>query len=153
MSELSFAIYASGRCSKMSGRGIWVASTYADGPKPYSVEFDGVASCDLSQSLIVKALTRALTDLDRDGRLVILYVDDPGLAGTIASIVAPPPSASLSTIAPKPLPDSAGSGPVWERFLFQLRRHDVLLGRFDPTEKCAKALRERLAELLAEESR
>lgn len=136
----------------MSGRGIWVASTYADGPKPYCVEFDGVASCDLSQSLIVKALTRALTDLDRDGRLVILYVDDPGLAGTIASIVAPPPSASLSTIAPKLLPDSAGSGPVWERFLFQLRRHDVLLGRFDPTEKCAKALRERLDELLAGES-
>lgn len=136
----------------MSGRGIWVASTYADGLKPYCVEFDGVAACSGPKSLIIKALTRALTDLDRDGRLVLLYVDDQELAGTIAGIVAPPPEASLSTIAPKPLPDSAGSGPVWERFLFQLRRHDVLLGRFDPTEKQAKALRERLDELLAGES-
>lgn len=139
MSEQSFLIYASGRCSKMSGRGVWVASTYANGPKPYCVEFDGIAACSTPRSLVVKALTKALADLERDNGLVVLYIDDSELAGTIADI-----------IASKPLPDSAGSGPVWERFLFQLGRHDVLLGRFDPVEKNARELLARLDEFLGE---
>ena len=116
-----------------------MASTYANGPKPYCVEFDGNAACSTQKSLIVEALTEALADLERDGQLVVLYVDDSDLAGTIADI-----------IASKPLPDTAGSGPVWERFLFQLGRHDVLLGRFDPQEKNARELLARLDGLLGE---
>lgn len=123
----------------MSGKGVWVASTYATGSTPYCVEFDGIAACSTPRSLIVKALTKALADLERDRGLVELYVDDPELAGTIADV-----------IAPKPLPDSAGSGPVWERFLFQLGRHDVLLGRFDPVERNARELLARLDGLLGE---
>lgn len=122
----------------MAGKGVWVASTYADGLKPYCVEFDGIASCEGRKVLILKALTKALEDLEKDNRLIILYVDDVGLAGTIADI-----------IASKPIPDSAGSGPTWKRFLFQLGRHDVLMGRFDPSEKQARELRERLDELLS----
>lgn len=91
--------------------------------------------------LIVKALTKAFADLERDGSKIILYVDDAKLSGTIADI-----------IASRRHPDTAGSGQVWERFLFQLRRHDVMVGKFDRSEANAKSLLARLDELLSEES-
>jgi hypothetical protein len=145
VTEESFSIYVSGKCSEIRQMGVWVATTYAKSKRSYSVEFDGIGECSESSSLTFKALLHALNDLDLNdldaeasGIEINLFIDDPQLADTIANRT------------PGQIPKSAGLGISQECFQM-LERQKVAVFEFNAnSDKRAKELRNRLNAILAE---
>ena len=122
--------------------GLWAATTAAKARKPYAVEFDGEARWKSLADLAMRAATKALSDLELDGRQVTIYVPKHFDDGETF--------ATMQRIASGQSPDSAGSGPVWERFLFQMQRHEVAVVEGLPEDKHAQALCARLTGRLLE---
>lgn len=137
MIENFFSIYAIAKCSSSLDRGVWVATTVASGKKPYTVDFDGMATCSTERSLVAQAFAKALDDLEIDGRKVIIYTDDPGLEVILAQ------GASGQT-------SIAAGSTGWKHLFLQLQRHDILVGQWDSGIWAARYLQGRLDALLAD---
>jgi hypothetical protein len=139
--EESFAIYVYGY-KKRKAMGLWAATTAAKARRPYAVEFDGEARWKGLADLLMRAATKALSDLEVDGREVTLYVPSHFDDGKTFAI--------MQQIASGQCLDSAGSGPVWERFLFQTQRHKVTVVGDLPDDKHSLALLFRLSDRVRE---
>lgn len=134
--EESFEIYVDAVYRKPRKRCFWATTTVAKAKRTYTVEFESEAPWTTMQTAIMRAVVKALSDLEVDGRRVTIYI--PKFFQSEEFF------ATMQQIASGQSPDSAGSGPVWERFLFQLQRHDVTVVAGLPENKHSKSLAIRL---------
>lgn len=136
--EDSFEIFVSAAKYPKRKVGRWAATTSAKARKPYTVEFGGDAKWTSLEEMLLRAATKALADLEVDGRQVTIYL--PRQFDESFGI------ATINQIASGQSPDSAGSGPVWERFLFQVQRHEVTFALAQAKQKNYRETLDRLIE-------
>lgn len=134
--EDSFEIYVDAVYRKPRKRCFWATTTVANAKRGYTVEFEAEAPWVGLPSAMMRAVTKALADLEVDGRQVTIYI--PRFFQSEEFF------ATMQQIASGQSPDSAGSGPVWGRFLFQMQRHNITVVPGLPEDKHSKSLDIRL---------